>query len=470
MGKTKGGGVKKNTSCYLQLLGLGVDTQDTTPCVLLFFDNERYLFNCGEGFQRFCIEHKVKSAKINDIFFTRATTEAAGGLPGLLLTLADKVATPIPGFEKTMGVYGPRGMRAFADCLRTFVNVKDIRLKVREVALGDGGMGSEASSPAATQLASTSLVRNDVVEISCVLVDSAVESDAAKPDVPESKRQRIEGEATREGVQTAIYLIELADIPGKFLPNKAAALGVPRGPAYGRLCRGESVPGANGAIVAPADVMEPAAPGPCAVILDLPSVSYLPALGGAEGSFMARMAAQRGPVVVVHMSSSHVTSDPAYAAFLKAWPVKTEHVFLHHPESQRRSAFPSSQRLQREMHNHFPAYFPLHVSSDDVASDVAGPKAAVGDKGVLGENMLKYWLRPVSRMGAERDAGEATAAEARPTAAEVSEEAKAGVAGRMRPLAADAPQPPACVGLDRELEVTFLGTGSAIPSKYRNVR
>ena len=54
--------------------------------------------------------------------------------------------------------------------------------------------------------------------------------------------------------------------------------------------------------------MEPAAPGPCAVILDLPSVSYLPALGGAEGSFMARMAAQRGPVVVVHMSSSHVTS------------------------------------------------------------------------------------------------------------------------------------------------------------------
>ena len=39
-----------------QVLGLGTDTGDTTPSVLLFFDNLRFLFNVGEGFQRFCVQ------------------------------------------------------------------------------------------------------------------------------------------------------------------------------------------------------------------------------------------------------------------------------------------------------------------------------------------------------------------------------------------------------------------------------
>ncbi|ONH94989.1 hypothetical protein PRUPE_7G044400 [Prunus persica] len=32
----------------LQLLGTGMDTQDTSPSVLLFFDKERFIFNAGE--------------------------------------------------------------------------------------------------------------------------------------------------------------------------------------------------------------------------------------------------------------------------------------------------------------------------------------------------------------------------------------------------------------------------------------
>ena len=32
----------------LQILGTGMDTQDTSPSVLLFFDRERFIFNAGE--------------------------------------------------------------------------------------------------------------------------------------------------------------------------------------------------------------------------------------------------------------------------------------------------------------------------------------------------------------------------------------------------------------------------------------
>ena len=65
------------------MLGNGLDTGDTTPSVLLFFDHERYIFNAGEGFQRFCVEHGIKMAKLSGVLLTRMSTEAAGGLAGM---------------------------------------------------------------------------------------------------------------------------------------------------------------------------------------------------------------------------------------------------------------------------------------------------------------------------------------------------------------------------------------------------
>lgn len=64
---------------------------------------------------------------------------------------------------------------------------------------------------------------------------------------------------------------------------QAAALGVPRGPSYGRLVRGESVTSASGATVTPADVMEPGTPGPTVLVVDCPSTEYLASLGASQG-------------------------------------------------------------------------------------------------------------------------------------------------------------------------------------------
>ncbi|CAB4305382.1 unnamed protein product [Prunus armeniaca] len=47
-----------------KLLGTGMDTQDTSPSMLLFFDKQRFIFNAGEGLQRFCTEHKIKLSKV----------------------------------------------------------------------------------------------------------------------------------------------------------------------------------------------------------------------------------------------------------------------------------------------------------------------------------------------------------------------------------------------------------------------
>lgn len=41
-----------------------MDIENTSPSVLLFFDKERYMFNTGEGIQRFCREHKLRVSKV----------------------------------------------------------------------------------------------------------------------------------------------------------------------------------------------------------------------------------------------------------------------------------------------------------------------------------------------------------------------------------------------------------------------
>ncbi|KAJ0076389.1 hypothetical protein Patl1_34084 [Pistacia atlantica] len=37
-----------STVSYVQILGTGMDTQDTSPSVLLFVDEQRFIFNAGE--------------------------------------------------------------------------------------------------------------------------------------------------------------------------------------------------------------------------------------------------------------------------------------------------------------------------------------------------------------------------------------------------------------------------------------
>lgn len=58
---------------YAQVLGTA--TGDSTPTILIFFDQKRYLFNCGEGTQRFCTEHKAHILEYNIYMFTSLGTK-----------------------------------------------------------------------------------------------------------------------------------------------------------------------------------------------------------------------------------------------------------------------------------------------------------------------------------------------------------------------------------------------------------
>ena len=111
--------------------------------------------------------------------------------------------------------------------------------------------------------------------------------------------------------------------------HQAASLGVPRGPLYGQLVKGEEVVAANGRVVKPSDVMEPSVPGPLVLVVDCPSPAFLPALRAAPA--LAELAGgPRGTrlAAAVHLAPRDVTALPEYRAWLAGFPAATTHILV----------------------------------------------------------------------------------------------------------------------------------------------
>ncbi|KDD73928.1 hypothetical protein H632_c1721p0, partial [Helicosporidium sp. ATCC 50920] len=334
-----------NTSCHVQLLGVGSDTTCTAASALLFFDRARYLFNVGEGFQRFCVQHRVKMSKISGVLLTRLGPEAAGGLPGMLLTLADGAGGAASGGGLLAGVegvgldlYGPPGLRNLVGAFKTFVNVGELGLQVHETrdeesgGLEGGAEAGEGGSKARSGGSMTGdshpftaplVVDTPLVAIHALTLHpsgSGAEPEAAAEGGSRKRGRLTEGEPVASRASPALasaYLCRLADVPGRFLPQKAASLGVPRGKAYGQLVRGESVTAANGQTVTPAEVCEPSTPGPVVLVMDCPSMAYFQSLRAqpdlerclGDPAWAARLAC------VVHLAPKEVVEDERYASW-----------------------------------------------------------------------------------------------------------------------------------------------------------
>jgi ribonuclease Z len=93
---------------------LGTFTPDSTPSILITSDSAKFLFNVGEGSQRFCTEHKIRLSKLKHIFLSHLNTDTVGGLPGMILTLADVGV-------KNIAISGPMNLASYIYSLRHFV-------------------------------------------------------------------------------------------------------------------------------------------------------------------------------------------------------------------------------------------------------------------------------------------------------------------------------------------------------------
>ena len=96
--------------------------------VLLTYEGENILIDCGEGTQRQFRKAKLNPCKLTRILITHWHGDHILGIPGVLQTLS------LSGYNKTLFIYGPKGTKYFIkQLMKTFVFQLNYKIKVEEI-------------------------------------------------------------------------------------------------------------------------------------------------------------------------------------------------------------------------------------------------------------------------------------------------------------------------------------------------
>eukprot|EP00762_Andalucia_godoyi_P004752 ANDGO_03546.mRNA.1 Ribonuclease Z 1 len=523
--------------CLLQVLA--PEGEISGQSILLFFDDQRYLFNVGEGCQRIINEMRVKmSSVVKNIFVSQIHPKRLGGLPGLLLTMSTHGPLDLM-------IHGPQniahmlsatryfihrnllsfGAHCIADCC-DFVDFqkpifKDERITVLSVS-------SWSSRTVVTDRDDGASARNENIRfpsLKTVLFSAAAkladvadrricsfsETSLQDGEVGDDDQMGQEEEMCRpEGMQdhtledqildsvvgnlgfdsyspgsndvVLTYIVHLVDVPGKFDAVKAARLGVPKGPSYGKLTKGESITLEDGRIIAPCDVIGPPTPGPVIILVDCPTVEHMNVL--VEKSVWSRYhphcadCMNPSRVVMVHAAPENVLTHPTYVRFASAFGPDASHIITASSFTRYNHPYVSSVKAQALLNYVCPQYFPFedHLYVNGHLSDLMIPTSELNFSGKVcrGDCMLTYHLAPLRPSGFD-----ASTCAVPLSYAEYVQQIQSKIPdlspsisimkSSMLDYMASNVLPNSISGTSRDAELVFLGTGSAMPSKYRNV-
>jgi ribonuclease Z len=157
---------------------------------------ERLLVDCGEGTQRQLIR-SVGLVDLDAVFVTHFHADHVLGLPGMLKTFG------LQGRERPLEVYGPPGLRRLFKVLAPLIGKTPFDVRTVELESGED-------------------LERDGYAVAAFSVAHRVPAHG--------------------------YALVEEDRPGRFDEQRAKELGVVPGPDFGRLQRGQAVPGASGEV------------------------------------------------------------------------------------------------------------------------------------------------------------------------------------------------------------------------------
>ena len=174
------------------------------------------LFDCGEGTQRQMMRYGVSFA-LCDIFFTHFHADHVIGVIGLMRTMA------LQGRTDPLRLWGPKGAGRHLKRAEQFgVDRVTFAVEIRELDHGER---------------------------------------------IERKDYAIAAFAVEHGPGPAMgYALVESDRKGRFDPERARELGIPEGPLWGRIHRGEAVTLDGGLVIEPSELVGPRRPGRTVVI------------------------------------------------------------------------------------------------------------------------------------------------------------------------------------------------------------
>ena len=179
------------------------------PSILIAREGELLMFDCGEGTQRQMMRYGT-GFTVNDVFFTHMHADHFLGIIGLLRTMG------LQGRTEPIRLWGPVGAREILH--------EAVHLGVERVPFS--------------------------IEINELETDAVLRRDGYD----------IVAYRTQHGIRSLGFALIEHERLGRFDVARARELGIPEGPLYGKLHRGEVIE-FNGRTIDPSEVVGPPRPG-----------------------------------------------------------------------------------------------------------------------------------------------------------------------------------------------------------------
>ena len=193
--------------------GVPTPTRNVSALALQPSDSKRWmLFDCGEGTQHRLMQTSLSPYHLERIFISHLHGDHVYGLFGLLASRGMSRA------ETPLDIYGPKGLQEMLGCVMRLSQLNlPFALRTHEVSAAD-----------------------------------RLTFDGFSVDVV----------ALSHSITSFGYVLRFANRPGHFDVLKAKELGIPEGPLYGRLKRGERIELEGGRVIDGKDLVGPPSKGP----------------------------------------------------------------------------------------------------------------------------------------------------------------------------------------------------------------
>uniref|UniRef100_A0A8C9XL72 Zinc phosphodiesterase ELAC protein 2 n=1 Tax=Sander lucioperca TaxID=283035 RepID=A0A8C9XL72_SANLU len=415
--RNKRGDVHGPSTVYLQVVGAG--SRDNAASLYVFSEYNRYLFNCGEGTQRLMQEHKLKAARLDNIFLTRLSWENVGGLSGMILTLKD---TGVP--ECVLS--GPPQLENYLNAIKSFSGpLEDIKLSVRPYT-------EETYTDDTMTVYQVPIFGESFLHFFYVHLDFLLKCERRK--------------ASRDTSLAVSFICKLHPKKGNFLVAQAKELGLPVGtaaigPLIAALKDGKSVT-YEGKEIRPEQVCTPTDPGPVFIIVECPSEEFVEALCTNRQLRRYQSGGTEDPAaLIVHMTPESVLTTDQYKKWMESFPSTTEHLILNEQVCTVHNV--RSHKIQAQLNMIHPDIFPeLKSYKTKVPQNHTHASHYIFIQDAIPSCNAAEFVKEASEVPNFLEEVDKCRKICSTDAAELSE---------------------------KYPEVVFLGTGSALPMKIRNV-
>ncbi|KAF2073482.1 hypothetical protein CYY_005191 [Polysphondylium violaceum] len=443
------------TKSYIDVTG---DNEDATPILFANFDENRYLFEAGEGVQKVIRDlEAVSLPKVKAIFITSLSWDSIGGLIGLIFSLSDA------GVE-SINMYSPKGLFKILKASRAFSCVPSLKIHLFELNNHLSHHFKVSNMNVTSIPLYKTLPTFKDVKMSR---DIIVQNHYNNWDYEQMNQEDDYSENQVDQDAIVCYIGSTPDLPGKFHPDKAIKLGVEKGTNFSLLNSGQSVISKTTGLTVTSDmVKDPDQPGTRFALLRCPSKEYFNSLFNND-TFESFYSGKEKLCVVYHLVPESIITSQEYQQFIEKLSFENKnikHILVNSENCERYPSYPSSDHYVKKLKALVPPLFQLQ---DKKQNDRQFNKLDI--KNVIScEKVTRIFMAPLAKVGHleirpyqtdihdiwEFHHHQDSYPEFKQEAQKVQQEIQ-----RIENIQDKVQYP----------KVLFTGTGSAVPSRFRNV-